>query len=117
MRRAVRALGRRHAVSVQGALGGIDTTPWVTTSQIESRLRHAARDLQQGWRSSTLEQRVTRFFADSHFRSPTPIQAQCLPLAIGGRDLIALRIAHRRRILIHRRQWRRNRVGIHFDRR
>ncbi len=90
MRRAARALGRRHAVSVQGSLGGIDATPWATTSQIESRLRHAARHLQQGWRSSTLEQRVTRFFADSHFRSPTPIQAQCLPLAIGGRDLIAI---------------------------
>lgn len=55
-----------------------------------TRNGHTAQTLLPEWHSFSLHPRLGRALHAQKFQSPTPIQSQAIPHALGGRDLIGV---------------------------
>ena len=53
-------------------------------------LRHIERDLLTSFNEFGLAAPITRALAEENYVTPTPIQAQTIPLALQGRDVIGI---------------------------
>ena len=72
-----------HNITLAGNLEGVDTTPLQTFENIV-RTDPVTSEVEQ------LPPRVQKFMASKGYESPTPIQAQSLPLTLAGRDVVAV---------------------------
>ena len=75
------AYAAKHSIVLKGAVAGIDSTPVLDFLKLR---RVADGD------DSPLPVKVLNFFKSKDYTSPTPIQAQSLPLSLAGRDIIGV---------------------------
>ena len=72
----------QHSITLHGALGEVDTTPAETFDDL-------VRTDAQGTEHS-LPSKVVQFLRSKRYEQPTPIQAQALPVALAGHDVVGV---------------------------